>query len=218
VFSKANRRFSAVLIAIVVVAIYGFNKVYQLATHDKSAATMWGAITFVLIQLLAILRAVMSDVDAMRDRQQIRGAVDTAASAASAAAAKAEEIEKKTNGNLERAIEKVAVKVKEANDRPSPAQQSMPQDPEALRAFVEDVGQKLAPKLAERICDDIAVKAARVAAEAVRDTERAAIVAVPCTHANPTDAVFCMTCGRRLKPPADFPAGLWTSPAPPPKK
>lgn len=194
-FSKANRRFTAVLVVICAVGLHGLTKVASLAEHDKNAATVWGVITFLIVQLLAILRAVMSDNDALRERESIKRTVEDVA-------AKADKIEEKTNGNLTRAINVVAEKVQQANDRPSPAQRSMPATVDELSAFVETVGQRLAPKLAEQICDDIAVKAARVAAEAVRDTERSQVVGIPCEHDNPADAIFCATCGRRLRVPA----------------
>jgi hypothetical protein len=219
VFSKPNRRFTAVLICIAAVGLHGISKVAYLAEHDKNSATVWGVITFLVVQLLAVLRAVMSDVDAMKDREKIKTSVDNAATAAAIAAEKVEAVEKKTNGNLERAIAQVAEKVQEASNRPSPAQHAMPQDVESLRSFVEDVGRKLAPKLAEEICDDIAVKAARVAAEAVRESERAALIGRPCDHANPPDAIFCSTCGMRRKPnPLITAAMASTTPAPPPKR
>jgi hypothetical protein len=192
-FSKENRRFTGVLIAIVVVAVFGLSKVATLAEHDKNSATVWGAITFITLQLLAILRGTMSDQKATEDRNII--------------GRKVEEIAEKTNGHLAKAINQVAAKVEHAAHQPAPGQERMPATPDELRDFVRKVANDIGPKLAESICDELAVKAARVAAEAVRDAERAALAGGKCGHANPPDSVFCSTCGIRLK--MSDPAKVW---------
>lgn len=191
-FSKDNRRFTGVLIAIIIVAVFGLSKVATLAEHDKNSATVWGAITFIILQLLAILRGTMSDKQAAEHRDAIDRKVSEAKD-------KVEEIAEKTNGNLTKAINAVAKNVEHAAHMPAPGQEQMPANRDELRRFVAEVAADIGPGLAETICDELAVKAARLTAEAVRDAERKALAGGKCVHENPPGAVFCSECGVRLK-------------------
>jgi hypothetical protein len=143
-----------------------------LTKHSTDATMVTGFMALVLFNVYGFIRQEQATVEAERSRQVLHQKVDTAATKAEEAATKAQEsakviekIEEKTNGNLERAINTAAERVKEAAHQPAPGHEAMPRTRQELAAMLR--------AFAEDICRDFSERAAKMAAEqaaeAIRD-------------------------------------------------
>lgn len=133
-FSKENRRFTATLIAVVVIGVAGMIVSSNMA-HRGDAAQIptiigWG--TTIILGLFSLIRQEKANTEAARHRHKIEAKVDDTAAKADEAKKEAADtkevvvqIEKQTNGHL-----------KEALETPAPAQVAMPKTPDELQAMV----------------------------------------------------------------------------------
>jgi hypothetical protein len=150
-FSKANRRFLIVWLAITLVALGTIVGAVYLVGHDKQGASVWTGGGAILTLLLGYVRAEMRAKDAETGRAMIEGKVD--------------EIERKTNGNLTRAIKHVAEEVRTAAHEPAPGQEQMPRTPEELQALLKTFARTMVDDLAAKAAQAAAARAAEMASE-----------------------------------------------------
>lgn len=159
-FSKENRRFTFSMIALIFVAALGINGVFKLLMSDHQAVTyiFTGFVMVIFLQVLQIAKqeqlrttAKQSGEEAKRAREEITN--------------KVEKIEEKTNGNLTKAIQQVAVEVKKAKYEPAPGQEQMPRTPEELQSLLKIFADGICNDYIKRTIQEVTPEAAKKATE-----------------------------------------------------
>jgi DNA-directed RNA polymerase subunit F len=159
-FSKENRRFLTLIIAMVVIVLGTILAIVSMVNkeHAKDSVLVTGFAGILLAQLVSMLRAEQERAVNSTERAEVKKVTVVAANAAGAAAQKAEDSVQEVKAVVREAVEKV-------HEEPAPGHEAMPRTPEELREFLK----VYAHEIASEVCDEIAAKSARFAAEAVRD-------------------------------------------------
>jgi DNA-directed RNA polymerase subunit F len=166
-FSKENRRFLTLIIAMVVIVLGTILAIVSMVNkeHAKDSVLVTGFAGILLAQLVSMLRAEQERAVNSTERAEVKKvtviAADAAGVAADAAGAAARKAEKSVN-EVKEVVREAVTKV---HDEPAPGHEAMPRTPEELREFLK----VYAHEIASEVCDEIAAKSARFAAEAVRD-------------------------------------------------
>ena len=163
-FSKENRRFTTLVIALVIVVLATINGVGRTiaADHAKDAYIVGGVSAVVILQFLGMIRAEQERREAKQSRNEI--------------ADKVESIEKKTNGNLNTAIKTVAEEVKKAASMPAPGQEQMPRTPQELQSLIKLFLREMSEELIHRATTEATIKATKDAVELATRTAARAVI------------------------------------------
>jgi hypothetical protein len=145
-FSKENRRFSLLVIAIVTIVVVTVTAIVILTTtgHPDSTIKVTGFVGGGLALLGFLLREEWGRSEARQDRHKIAHELVEVKQAATTAAEVAA-----TNA------EAVAEKIKEAVVTPAPAQVAMPKTPEELDAVMEKVVVKTTRVACREVLDEL---------------------------------------------------------------
>ena len=147
-FSKENRRFTILAIALVVVVMGTLSGVTKavVSDHASNAYVIGGVSAMVILQLLMMMKQEQTG-------KAMSGMVD-----------KVEELKKETNGNLTKAIKVAAQEVKTAKEEPAPGQEQMPRTPGELQALIKLFVREMSDEVIKRATQEAAVKATDLAA------------------------------------------------------
>jgi hypothetical protein len=151
-FSKENKRFTLLVIAIVCIAVGTIICITAMSItgHGKDYILLTGVSGVLLAQLVIALRSEQNRTESKIERAEIKDAMRETKETVQG-------IEQKTNGNLTNAIRQVAQEVKAAAEESAPGQEAMPKTREELRRLLQE--------FADDMCNTIASKAATMAAE-----------------------------------------------------
>lgn len=153
-FSKENRKFLTLVIAIVVIAIAAMLIMRSMVGHGQKDSTMMisGIAVSIILSLVGLARQEVAMNRANQHRDKIETKVEVAASSAVVAAENAVEAKKEASETKAVVVEiekHSDGKLKEALAMATPAQVVMPKTPEELESLVEGIVKKTAAICAE---------------------------------------------------------------------
>ena len=168
-FSKENRRFTILAIALVVVVMGTLSGVSKAVAgdHANNAYLISGVSAMVVLQLLSMMRQEQGRHETRETQQKIVDKVTEAKDTV-------DNLERKTNGNLTNAIQQVAEEVKKAKDEPAPGQEQMPRTPAELQSlikmFVHEISEEAIRTASQKAAVDATKAAVDVATRTTTDT------------------------------------------------
>lgn len=161
-FTKDNRMSTLLIITIVIVIIVGVTGITSVSNHSTSNSTpiitsIVGFVGITINQFLGMLRQEMSRREQVKRAEEIKGAVETAATHAETAkntavetkeqmATDLKEIKDKVNGNLETAVDKAV----QAERSQILDHVSLPKTREELESMIESVVEKACEKFTKK--------------------------------------------------------------------
>ena len=160
-FSKENRRFTGLLIGVVILATVTLSNITKMVDGGFSQYTVLitGFSSVVLLQLFGMMRTEQARVAQQRAGGEIK--------------AKVEELGEKKTGDITKAIHTAAVEVKKAVQEPAPGQEAMPRTREELQSLLKIFARTMTEDLVNKAAVEAAEKAAKLASEStVRETVR----------------------------------------------
>lgn len=171
-FSKENRRFTLIIITlliVVVVTIQGVGK--AIAGEHSSSVYMIGAVSAgVILQLLSMLRQEQAREEARATRAKI---VETSTQIVD----KVEKLEEKADGNMASTIKAVAQEVTKAKEQPAPGQEQMPRTPEELQGLIKLFVHEMKREVVEQAIHDLTAAATKEAVlQTIDELKRAKVI------------------------------------------
>ena len=150
--AQASRRFTLLWIGQISTILLTLLCSTTLILKGQSiqVVTVTGLAGLALSNIWPMLKQEQNEQIAAYHRSLIESKVEVAAERAKEVADKVDQIEKKTNGNLTKAVHEVAEEVKRAAHEPAPGQEAMPRTREEL--------DRLMREFAKNFCDDMVME------------------------------------------------------------
>lgn len=167
-FSRENRRFSVLIFAGVLIVAFTIGGIIDLINkeHSNNVYMLTAFAALIIGQIFTMARTEQAAAEQRRQGLKADQSREVITQKVEEIKHTVEESDKKTNGNLTKAIETAATAVKEAVLTPAPGQEQMPRTPQELQSLLKVFSREIC----RSFVDQAKIDADKVAKETVEKT------------------------------------------------